>query len=75
MIILFLFLSKFAEEIEVAVSSEGNKSFGWRFIGGNNIGIFVESVTEDSPAAQASIEVGWRLVEVKVNQKTISVFQ
>ena len=38
--------------------------FGWDFIGGNQIGIYVSEVDNWSPVAKAGIKIGWKLIEV-----------
>uniref|UniRef100_A0A1I7S7E3 Tight junction protein ZO-1 n=2 Tax=Bursaphelenchus xylophilus TaxID=6326 RepID=A0A1I7S7E3_BURXY len=48
----------------VRFKKTGSTSLGIRVIGGNQVGIFVSAVQEDSPAAKNGIRVGCRLNEV-----------
>jgi len=56
-------------QFEVRISKKGYEFFGWKFVGGNQIGIFVHSVENWSPAFKANIKPGWKLIEVKSRGK------
>ena len=54
----------FRNLIEIRISKRRFEFFGWQFIGGNKVGIFVKSVENHLAAFKAKIEIGWKLLEV-----------
>jgi tight junction protein 1 len=46
---------------------------GVRVIGGNEVGIFVSAVLEDSPAAKKGIDVGDKILSVSFKSRFASI--
>ena len=54
----------FSQRIGLRLKKRDYESFGWKFVGGNNIGILVKEIENWKSAYNAEIEVGWKLLEV-----------
>ena len=54
----------FRNSIEIRITKRSFEFFGWQFIGGNKVGIFVKSVENRLAAFKANIKPGWKLLEV-----------
>ncbi|XP_066924675.1 tight junction protein ZO-1-like isoform X2 [Clytia hemisphaerica] len=50
--------------IHISVVKRHYEFFGWSFIGGNKVGIFVQNVENHLAAYNSKIQVGWKLLEV-----------
>ncbi|KAE9550890.1 hypothetical protein FO519_005893 [Halicephalobus sp. NKZ332] len=59
-----LFSANHRPEIRVISFKKGSGSLGIRVIGGNQVGIFVSAVQDDSPAALNGIRIGDRILQV-----------
>ena len=59
-----IYIFFFRNSIEIRISKRDFEFFGWKFVGGNKIGIFVKDVENHSAAFRANIQKGWKLLEV-----------